>query len=395
MVGCMSCVFVGCLWAARSRWAAALEPLSSRPDWLLGQPLRAWKSGPRAHITLHEQCTPHQRRGCTCKEPMCLLHRALSAAQWCMFSSAGARARRARLTCRCLPAVCQTPSACSAVQRPCPSVHPRVRATLLRAFPGRLVQRWPRTRRSSDPLQMRASRLYFRPKAQIDPRELVSGVGMHVRSRADDLVCPPAPFWPTAAPPHEQAAARRAWLVSGARPQQLVPARARNIRQTEHIVVREAVQQVSAHCCLQPLCSRLRAASSHAPPPASAHIVMCRATCLCLLSHRSSMLLQRGQLEDPHQLLHCSCFLPPRALLQHAPFRLARSSSRCAPWHLLAPVLSLVSANTSPTLASALVDPLRLEPGQQRSPWRTHLRHASSRCRTHRTASLLFRFLLS
>ena len=179
--------------AVLSRSSAALEPLSSRPDWLLGQLLQARKSGPDAHTTPHEQCPNHQRRSGACERTIGGLRCALSAARRRVFASAGAQARRVWLTHCCLPAVCQIPSSCSAVQRPCPSVRPRARAMLLRAFPGRLVQRWPRTRRSSDPLQMRARRLYFRPKAQIDPRELESGVGMLIRSRADELVCPPRP----------------------------------------------------------------------------------------------------------------------------------------------------------------------------------------------------------
>jgi len=69
---------------------------------------------------------------------------------------------------------------------------PRARATRLRVFSGQSVQRWPRTRRSSDPLQIRASGPYFLPKAQIDHRELESGVGIRVRSRSDALATPAA-----------------------------------------------------------------------------------------------------------------------------------------------------------------------------------------------------------
>ena len=39
-----------------------------------------------------------------------------------------------------------------------------------------------------------------------------------------------------------------------------------------------------------------------------------------------------------------------------------------------------------------LVDPLRLEPAQQRPPWRTHLRHACVLCRTLSPAALPLRF---
>lgn len=138
-----------------------------------------------------------------------------------------------------------------------------------------------------------------------------------------------------------------------------------------------------------------RAAAAHGPPIAMAHVVSCCAACLYLLSHRSSMFLQRGQLEHPHQHLHCSCHLAPRAPRQHAPFRLACSLSRCALLHLLAPVPLLVLADTSPTLLSALVDPLRLEPAQQRPPWRTHLRHACVLCRTLSPAALPLRLFPS
>jgi hypothetical protein len=103
------------------------------------------------------------------------------------------------------------------------------------------------------------------------------------------------------------------------------------------------------------------------------------------------MFLQRGQLEYPHHHLRCSCHLAPRAPMQHAPFRLLCSLSCCALLHLLAPVPLLVLADTSPTLLSALVDPLRLELAQQRPPWRTHMRHACVLCRTLSPAALPFR----
>lgn len=134
-----------------------------------------------------------------------------------------------------------------------------------------------------------------------------------------------------------------------------------------------------------------RAAAAHGPSIAVAHVVSCCAACLCLFSHRSGMFLQRGQLEHPHQHLRCSCHLAPRAPMQHAPFRLLCSLSCCALLHLLAPVPLLVLADTSPTLLSALVDPLRLELAQQRPPWRTHMRHACVLCRTLSPAALPFR----
>jgi hypothetical protein len=130
------------------------------------------------------------------------------------------------------------------------------------------------------------------------------------------------------------------------------------------------------------------AAAAHDSPIAMAHVVSCCAVCLCLLSHRSAMFLQRRQLEHPHQHLHCSCHLAPRAPMQHAPFRLACSPPRCALLRLLSPVPSLVLEDASPTLLSALVDPLRLELGQQRPPWRTHLRRACVLCRTSSSATL-------
>jgi hypothetical protein len=111
----------------------------------------------------------------------------------CTFQVAGARAARVWLTCRCLSAVPQVCTPCSAAPPRGPIVHPRARAMRLHVFSGRSVQRWPRTRRSSDPLQMRASGPYFRPKAQIHHRELESGVGMRVRSRPDASAAPAAP----------------------------------------------------------------------------------------------------------------------------------------------------------------------------------------------------------
>lgn len=138
-----------------------------------------------------------------------------------------------------------------------------------------------------------------------------------------------------------------------------------------------------------------RAAAAHGPPIARAHVVSCAAACLCLLSHRSGMFLQRGQLEYPHQHLRCFCHFAPRAPIQHAPFRLACSLSRCALLHLLAPVPLLVLADTSPTLLSALVDLLRLEPGQQRPPWRMHLRHACVLSRSLSPAALPLRLFPS
>ena len=166
-------------------------------------------------------------------------------------------------------------------------------------------------------------------------------------------------------------------------------------RQTERIIANGASQQVSIRCCFQPCCSRLSVADLHASPTTGAHVVMLRAACLCFFSHRSSMLFQRQQLEYPRQLLHCSCHLAPRAPMQLVPFRLACSLSRCALLHLLAPVPLLVLADTSPTLLSALVDPLRLEPAQQRPPWRTHSRHACVLCRTLSPAALPLRLFSS
>jgi len=81
----------------------------------------------------------------------------------CAFQVAGAPATRAWLTCRCLAAVPQIYTARPAAQLPCPLVRPRTRAMLLPSSGGRSVQRWPRTRRSSDPLQLRPRRPCFRP----------------------------------------------------------------------------------------------------------------------------------------------------------------------------------------------------------------------------------------
>jgi hypothetical protein len=115
--------------------------------------------------------------------------------------------------------------------------------------------------------------------------------------------------------------------------------------------------------------------AAHEPPIASADVAVCGAACLCLLSHRSDTFLQRQQLEDPRQRLRCSCLLAPRALLPRAASRLACSPSRCAPLHRLAPVPLLELNDTSPTLPSALVDPLRLELGQQPQAAATTLAH--------------------
>jgi hypothetical protein len=324
------------------------------------------------------------------------LQPALPAPRWCAFRHAGARPRAAWLTCCCLAAVPQVCTPCSAAPPPCPIVRSRARATPLRVFPGRSVQRWPRTRRSRDPLQMRARRLCFRPKGQIDPRELESSVGMHIRSCPAELIRPPARFSTATPRPRMQGSAHLAWLGAGVPSRRLVPAPSESHRRTEQIIVGEAIQQVRACYCSRPFCSRPSVAALHASPPTGAHIVVLRAACLCFFSHRSSMLFQRQQLE--YQRLHLPCLhlLAPRALLQRALLRLASSAPPCSSPRLLAAASSLAHDHASPILLSALVDPLRLESRQQQPPQRMRVRHACSHhLRTFRPAALPFRFLSS
>ena len=174
---------------------------------------------------------------------------------------------------------------------------------------------------------MRARRLCFRPKVQIDPRELESGVGMHIRSCPAELIRPPARFSTATPRPRMQGLAHLAWLGAGVPSRRLVPAPSKCHRQTEQIIVGEAIQQVSARCCSRPFCSRLSGAALHASPPTGAHIVMLRAACLCFFSHRSSMLFHRQQHEYPRQHLPCLHSPAPRVLLQQALLRLANSAT--------------------------------------------------------------------
>ena len=174
---------------------------------------------------------------------------------------------------------------------------PRARATRLRVFSGQSVQRWPRTRRSSDPLQIRASGPYFLPKAQIDHLELESGVGIRVRSRSDALATPAARssatiprlcmrcacgyrrtslgrldvlFCSYCCPPTHRftVGCSRSWRAK------------RSNRSCEHL-------------CFQLLSSRFAAAAPHPSPTTNAHVIMSCPSCLCLLSHRSSTFVQR------------------------------------------------------------------------------------------------------
>ncbi len=118
------------------------------------------------------------------------------------------------------------------------------------------MQRWPRTGRSRDPLQMRPRRLYFRPKEQIDPRELESGVGIRIRSRAGELDCPAAPSRPATPRPCMRGSARLAWQAGQASSRLLQSASRSSHRQTNGTHAGDAIQQVSAQCCLQHFCSR-------------------------------------------------------------------------------------------------------------------------------------------
>jgi hypothetical protein len=156
-----------------------------------------------------------------------------------------------------LAAVPQTQCVGAAAHPPCPHARSRARAVPMHAFSGRSVQRWPRTRRSSDPLQMRARRLCFRPKAQIDPRELESGVGMLIRSRADELACPPRPSLLATPRPRMHGSAHLARRAGWTSLQLLQSTLRGSHRQVNWIHAMGAIQQVSAQRCLRHFCSRL------------------------------------------------------------------------------------------------------------------------------------------
>jgi hypothetical protein len=132
----------------------------------------------------------------------------------------------------------------------------------------------------------------------------------------------------------------------------------------------EEIQQVSARCCSRHFRSQLSAAPVHAAPMTSAHVCMFRAACLCFLSHRFSMLLQRWQLPNTRQRFASSRLLASRALLPAALLCLTISPPRCfPPCALAAPAsIQLHHANTSASLPPALVDLLTLESEQQRPP---------------------------
>ena len=132
----------------------------------------------------------------------------------------------------------------------------------------------------------------------------------------------------------------------------------------------EEIQQVSARCCSRRFRSQRSAASAHAVPMTSAHDFMFRPARLCLLSHRSSMFLQRWQLSEARQRFSSSRLLASRALLPAALLRLAFSPPRCfPPCALAAPAsIQLHHANTSAPLPPAFVDSLTLESEQQRPP---------------------------
>jgi hypothetical protein len=147
---------------------------------------------------------------------------------------------------------------CSAAQPPCPNVRPRARATRMHVFSGRSVQRWPRTRRSSDPLQMRPSGPHFLPKAQIDHRELESGVEIRVRSRPGELAGAAAAFSTSALRPCRLRPEHLARQAGHVQPVALRPTDAAGHRQTTRTTVGEAVLQVSMHYCITPCSPRLR-----------------------------------------------------------------------------------------------------------------------------------------
>jgi len=176
----------------------------------------------------------------------------------CAFRAAGARARGAMLICRCLAAVPQVCTSCSTTQLLCPHVHPRALAVRMPAFSGQSVQRWPRTRRSSDPLQQRGRRLHLPPEAVVSHRDLESAVGIRVRTRPGRVADASAPF--STSTPHLGTAgpAHSARAAGDAQPATLMPANALGLRQTTHTSVGAAMPQVSTRFCLQPMLSRLR-----------------------------------------------------------------------------------------------------------------------------------------
>ena len=149
--------------------SAELQPPFSCPSAALQ--LHGFGDGVSAGLPAHaEDCTPSWTMRCHADSYAAPavgvtsgLQRASVARRCCAFQVAGARVARAWLTCSCLAAVPQGSTPCPAAQSRGPYVHPCARAMLMHVFSGRSVQRWPRTRRSSDPLQMRPRRLYFQP----------------------------------------------------------------------------------------------------------------------------------------------------------------------------------------------------------------------------------------
>ena len=213
----------GCAQTSSSRSSAALQPLFSHTVFATGSQticrMHAEDRTPWCMMRSHADSHAAPVVGTTSD-----LQCASAGLRCCTFQVAGARAARVWLTCRCLSAVPQVCTPCSAAPPRGPIVHPRVRAMRLHVFSGRSVQRWPRTRRSSDPLQMRASGPYFRPKAQIHHRELESGVGMRVRSRPDASAAPAAPSSATTPRPCMRGSAHLARQAGCAHLQQLFPA---------------------------------------------------------------------------------------------------------------------------------------------------------------------------
>jgi len=242
--------------ASCCRSVAAVWPLSSDAVWETGSQtvcqMRAEDRTPECTT----RCTP-----CSTAPPTVVatrgLHRAFVPLRCCTFRGAGARAAREWLTCHCVSAVPQVCTPCPASQSPCPIARSRVRAVRLHVFSGRSVQRWPRTRRSSDPLQQRSRRLYFQPQAVLSHGEFESGVGIRVRSRPDELAGAAAASSTSAARPCRMRSEHLPGQAGCVRAVALMPANIVGHRQVTYTTVGEAVLQVSVRDCVSPLSSRM------------------------------------------------------------------------------------------------------------------------------------------
>ena len=135
----------------------------------------------------------------------------------------------------------------------------------MHVFPGRFVQRWSRTRRSSDPLQQRPRRLHFQPQGVVLHRELESGVGIRVRSRSAAAAAASAPFTTSSPRPCSACCKRQARQAGYVQIVALMPSNAVGHRQKARIMVGNASLQVSAPFCSMLLLSRLRCSACCSP----------------------------------------------------------------------------------------------------------------------------------